>query len=252
MTASPYSKGYFGGGETTHTVSLKKRRSRSHREEIDDFIARIPHGASVLDVGCGQGRLLTRIKEQRPDLRLSGIDISDVKSLVPAGVAFTQGSVEDLTNFYAPNTFDAVLCQHVIEHLVSPINLIAGIREVLRPGGSFFIETPNWTRMYMPFSFLYFWNDYTHIHPYTPFSMSRMLLEYEFSVESIRTLPSCTWRIPGRFKKSELSNEKKQPQKQSVSAFVYTHQQSSFFARGLSYCIDPLIKDLLIAVGTKP
>ena len=37
--------------------------------------AMIPRGASVLDVGAGDGQLAVRLMERRPDLRISGVDV---------------------------------------------------------------------------------------------------------------------------------------------------------------------------------
>lgn len=253
MSARSYPREYYGGksaGVRT-TPSLVKRRPRSHKDELSIFIADLPQGASVLDVGCGEGRLLRRIREQRSDIRLYGLDISDVGSWLPSDVVFAQGSAEDLAALYTASTFDAVICQHIIEHLVSPLNLISGIRTVLRPGGKVFMETPNWTRLFMPFSFLYFWNDYTHIHPYTSFGMRRMLLEHGFVVDLLRTLPSCKWRFPVWSTKLKIPSKNSVSPEPLPSAHVYTQKQSSLLARGISFFIDPLIKDLLIAVGTK-
>lgn len=252
MAAPSYPQAYFGGkGSTTPSLVPTKRRRRSRSEELHDFIASLPHGAALLDVGCGDGRALASIKKQRPDIRLWGIDISDVSFLLPAGVEFTLGSAEDLTQHYKPDTFDAVVCRHVIEHLVSPLSLISGIREVLRPGGRVLMETPNWTRLFMPFSFLYFWNDYTHIRPYTSASMHRMFLDFQFSVDSLNTLSSCGWHTPKYLKGSKVSIESTASSEPSPNSITYTHKRSSVFTRGFAYLVNPLFRDLLIATGTK-
>lgn len=251
MTTPSYPGGYFGQGGAKQHNAVSAWRPRSQREALYDFITSLPHGASVLDVGCGEGRALYRMKELRPDLRLSGLDLADVNSLIPPDVAFTLGSAENLSQLYQPGTFDAVVCRHVIEHLVSPLELVSGISKILRSGGKVFMETPNWVRMYMPFSYMYFWNDYTHIHPYTPFSMRRMLLEFGFSVEALHTLSSSTWRTPAVLKKAKTSEKKALADTPPLSSFVYTHKQSGFVTKGFAWLVNPLMRDLLVAIGTK-
>lgn len=47
------------------------------RAMIDEVVRELPEGASVLDAGCGTGRLLAHVHAQRPSLRLVGVDLSD-------------------------------------------------------------------------------------------------------------------------------------------------------------------------------
>ena len=43
---------------------------------VDDYLADLPRGARVLEVGCGGGQLAHAVIEQRPDLRWVGLDAS--------------------------------------------------------------------------------------------------------------------------------------------------------------------------------
>lgn len=251
MTARPYRQEYYGRYSGEAPGKRKERGQVTYRGEFNCFITGLPHGARILDVGCGEGRALRRIKGLRPDLELFGMDISAVSPLLPEDVKFVQGGVENLSTFYEPDMFDAVICQHVIEHLVSPLDLISGIYDILKPGGKVFIEAPNWTRLLVPFSYLYFWNDYTHIHPYSTFALSRLFLEHGFSIEFVRTLSTCNWRSPKSLRKSDEQTEKSSGAASAPSAFAHTHEQQSRIARGMAYLVNPLIRDLLIGVATK-
>jgi SAM-dependent methyltransferase len=44
---------------------------------------------------------------------------------------------------YADDEFDLVLSDFVLEHIERPLQFMAEVRRVLRPGGSFFFRTPN-------------------------------------------------------------------------------------------------------------
>ena len=118
---------------------------------LDDFIRSLPEGASVLDAGCGPGKILHHIAKIRPDLRVKACDIRDTSAQLPSGVVFQVGSVENLGHLYGENEFDAIITQHVIEHLLFPMPFIEGCKQVLKPGGLLYIETPNWIRAYLPF-----------------------------------------------------------------------------------------------------
>jgi len=157
---------------------------------LKDFIRDIPQKGKVLDIGCGSGKTLRLIKEMRPDLICSAIDFEDTKARIPKEVQFSVGSAEDLRAHYQREMFDAVICQHVIEHLLYPTKLLENINFVTKKGGSLFMETPNWTRLFIPFSKNFFWNDYTHVRPFSKYALSKLVENYDFSVSYAKTLSS--------------------------------------------------------------
>ncbi len=57
---------------TLHGDLVFKRRTRVLSARLVDLL---PHGATVLDVGCGDGMIAKMIGERRPDLTVSGTDI---------------------------------------------------------------------------------------------------------------------------------------------------------------------------------
>lgn len=105
------------------------------------------HGdESVLEVGCGKGRILKRIQESFPLCRLEGIDISrEMLACVPRSIGTTVGDMEFLP--YEDDSFDLVYAVECIEHSV---NMPAAVKEVIRvckPGGKIVIidkQLSNW------------------------------------------------------------------------------------------------------------
>jgi SAM-dependent methyltransferase len=104
----------------------------------------LPHGAKVLDVGSGNGALTFLLARLRPDLELTGVDITP--ELVTAGneeaakqgfknVRFSEGHALDLP--FHDSAFDATLCQTLLVHLPKPELAVSEMARVLRPGGSF-------------------------------------------------------------------------------------------------------------------
>ena len=101
----------------------------------------VPPGR-MLDVGCGSGALLQRMRIA--GWEVEGVDF-DEKAIDRAwreyGVAVRHGDLRAAC--YPDGSFDAVTMNHVIEHVHDPIALLAESRRILRPGGRLVVVTPN-------------------------------------------------------------------------------------------------------------
>jgi tRNA (cmo5U34)-methyltransferase len=97
-----------------------------------------------LDLGTGDGRLISLVREAHPQARAVGLDLSE-PMLARAGERFDgEGSVElrahDLSEPLSPGEkFDAIVSGLAIHHLedARKREAFAEIRELLRPGGVF-------------------------------------------------------------------------------------------------------------------
>jgi len=97
----------------------------------------------VLESGCGGGRLLLPLARSRPDLSLTGVDFSNtalqgLASQCPG--LLVRADVAALP--FRGQSFDAVLCRHVLEHLETERRKAAAseMLRVIRPGGRIFFE----------------------------------------------------------------------------------------------------------------
>lgn len=112
-------------------------------------------GDRVLDLGCGEGRHCHGV-QMLGGIHVVGLDI-DIPSLQKAreGVAMLPDRDEmadAMTSFlsgsgyalpFADNTFDAVICSEVLEHLHEYQNAVQEIRRVLKSGGVFAATVPH-------------------------------------------------------------------------------------------------------------
>ncbi len=99
-------------------------------------------GGKVLDVGCGRGDLLVNL--QQLGWSVSGIEPEPAAAAAAAqrlGRPVFAGGIETAT--LAADHFDAVVLNHVVEHLTDPIEALRRCARALKPGGRLVILTPN-------------------------------------------------------------------------------------------------------------
>lgn len=107
-----------------HANLIFKRRIRVLAGHIAPLI---PRGATVLDVGCGDGLLGHTIQNKRPDLVLSGIDV-----LVRPTTHIPVQAFDGLTLPMGNASVDAVLLVDVLHHADNPIRLLTEAARVAR------------------------------------------------------------------------------------------------------------------------
>ena len=113
-------------------------------EELDSaaMYLRAPAKPSrVLDVGCGSGVLLERMKSLGWQVEGVEVDPGGVAAGRARGVTVHQGQLADA--MFPGNHFDAVHSAHVIEHVHDPVALLRECFRILKPGGKLVILTPN-------------------------------------------------------------------------------------------------------------
>jgi SAM-dependent methyltransferase len=99
-------------------------------------------GRKLLDVGCGSGGFLSRMRELGWDA--SGIDVDRAAVAIARsryGVDAQYGTAADLVA--QGRRFDVVAANHVIEHVVDPVRFLVHCRQLLRGEGRVILVTPN-------------------------------------------------------------------------------------------------------------
>ena len=133
----------------------------------------VPPQSTVLEVGCGAGYGANYVS--RTIKNVTATDVSDqaVQYARARSVTFLPASGTLLP--FTADSFDAVLSFQVIEHVQDVGAYLAEVRRVLKPGGRFFLTTPNRRLRLLPFEEP--WNPY-HVHEYRDAELARLLRSF--------------------------------------------------------------------------
>jgi 2-polyprenyl-3-methyl-5-hydroxy-6-metoxy-1,4-benzoquinol methylase len=136
----------------------------------------------IIDLGCGDKHL--QAAAERRGLSYKGLDIVDLnleKDKLPL----------------ADQTVDVAVSLAVIEHITNPEIYLSEIHRVLKPGGLVYLSTPNWQM-----DSKNFFNDPTHVKPYTPAALERTLRMFGF--QNPKTFPGLRcksdWFYKGKYR----------------------------------------------------
>ena len=130
-------------GRSSRIYDFASRRvlRRMYRRLAADVAREAPDGAAVLDVGTGPGVLLVELATRRPDLNLTGVDLSTdmitaaTRNLAKFGER-ANARVGDVTHLPFPDrSFDLIVSSLSLHHWDDPEAAVPELARVLRPGG---------------------------------------------------------------------------------------------------------------------
>jgi 2-polyprenyl-3-methyl-5-hydroxy-6-metoxy-1,4-benzoquinol methylase len=134
---------------TTDNYRKHKSKSKLQQRLLDNFNKTLMREIkalkpeSILDVGCGEGFTLERLRKAKIGKQLEGVDYLDLaiklgKKEHPQ-LTLKKGSIYDLK--YKANSFDVVICSEVLEHVDDPEK---GFEELVRVSKKYVVlSVPN-------------------------------------------------------------------------------------------------------------
>jgi len=155
------------------TQAVAERTKVAQRTDYATIAGWIGDGANVLDLGCGDGGLLSYLARER-NARGYGVEIGDagVRASIVAGVNVIQRDLEGGLKGFADDAFDCVILSQTLQAMKRIETIIA---EMLRVGREAIVSFPNfghWRhrlqilrgRMPVSESLPYQWFDTPNVH----------------------------------------------------------------------------------------
>jgi SAM-dependent methyltransferase len=202
-----YAPDYYGGAEAKFGTWVEGMRNLAGSLRARRLAAGLAPGARVLDVGCGDGRLLAAFAalgyactgtERAQDHPRPGS--------AAAGVEIHTGDLAEVG--LAENCFDLCVFWHVLEHLHDPYESLVEARQILSPGGRLVVAVPNFESLQAVWSGgEWFHLDLPrHLFHFTPRSLAALLCRAGFRVH--RLVHHCLEQNPYGILQSTLNRWK--------------------------------------------
>ena len=163
---------------------LKRRVFLTFQNLIKTFYKQdIKSFSIILDLGAGDNSFIKVVKENGIDGY--GLDIDDI-------------NLENEKLNFNDDHFDLITGISLIEHIVDPSNFLTETLRVLKKDGFLILVTPDWKHNVKDF-----FDDPTHVKPYTKNSLEFLLKSFGFHqikiVPWLVCKPSWLWKIPLSF-----------------------------------------------------
>ena len=112
------------------------------RKKLDLMYLDKDKPGKLLEVGCGNGHRLAEFRTVGWQVEGQEVDLKAVKTAQKTyGLKIHLGPIDGLK--IPDETFDAIIMNHVIEHVHNPEKNIAHCHQLLKPGGKLVVVTPN-------------------------------------------------------------------------------------------------------------
>ena len=103
----------------------------------------LKHGERLLDIGCGNGGLIDIATVKFEEVYGCDISKTALQEANKRGIRTVSGDLNEVFLPYKSESFEAVTCFEVIEHVLDPIHLLGEINRVLQHRGQLILSTPN-------------------------------------------------------------------------------------------------------------
>lgn len=106
-------------------------------DSAEAVLGRAP--SSVMEIGCGEGLVIERLRGRWPMAALAGVDLS------PAAVALARArgvNAREGGSDSVDGAYDVIYAFAVLEHVPSPADFLASLRAHLAPGGVLVVAQP--------------------------------------------------------------------------------------------------------------
>ncbi len=111
------------------------------RADLDKMYLGEVKPGRILEVGCGDGARLARLAARGWSVEGQEVDPLSASFAIKANIKIHLGYLDQLG--LPNNSYDAIIMNHVIEHLHEPVKILRECRRLLKPNGTLIAVTPN-------------------------------------------------------------------------------------------------------------
>lgn len=169
--------------------NLKPFKFSSH----DKIIKLVEKNKKILDVGCASGYLASFLKQK--GCIIDGIDTD--KGSIEKAKEYCNAYISDISKEKIEGKYDVIILGDILEHLVSPDEVLLKLKENLKNDGYIIISIPNIVNIYPRLKILLGYFDYeeigifdrTHLRFFTQKSFKKLIYETGYKIEKLEYTP---------------------------------------------------------------
>ncbi|MEX0750949.1 MAG: class I SAM-dependent methyltransferase [Dehalococcoidia bacterium] len=169
------------GGKISRTIDSSIAGPLQHiheHPELDAWDLRAirevsPAHPRILDIGAGRGGFVMAARALGCDAL--GVDMEPTAPELwrSRGVWSVLGRAPELP--FADASFDVVRLKEIIEHLDDPLATVRAAARLIAPGGCLIAHVPSVYSQFFPIG--NFWDDYTHVRPFSRTGLERLFAD---------------------------------------------------------------------------
>jgi 2-polyprenyl-3-methyl-5-hydroxy-6-metoxy-1,4-benzoquinol methylase len=168
-------QGYVTTGQASTPMVPADLRNPLHLQIIQRYVPK-SKGIKVLDLACGNGRLVHNLKACGYE-NVLGVDFSQQQVDVAHQWGISEVRCQDVLAFLRSEpsaSWDVVFAMDFLEHLAKQdlMDLVDDVRRVLVPGGIFVVQVPNGGGL---FGGAVLHGDMTHVQAFTDMSLRQLM-----------------------------------------------------------------------------
>ena len=199
---------------------------------------------TVIEVGCGEGNLISRFKEKFPTKKFVGYEINEDAIKIGKKKGLDIRSLKD----YSDNKADLVISYTVIEHTTSPKYFLQLLSRMLNQHGLMIIGTPHQDNIFYDIFFIdhLFHFSIKHLQDLARFANLKLIKKTSGSWP-INSIALCSFKLSDRklptlvsFRKTKVSKSIKYYQKifKKIDRFLSSkNKKLALFGLGEVFCL---------------
>ena len=126
-------------------MSERRNFDADRRRDLEIIAGLVEENSRVLDLGCGDGLFLRRLKEEKKASVLGvEIDQDSIVRCVGNGVPVIQGDLNDDLNYLPENSFDMAILSHTLQETRRPDRLLEQIVSIGKTAAVSVINFGHW------------------------------------------------------------------------------------------------------------